>query len=92
MNEEVDVMAEEIGLSVIGGGDLLFLEGVDPVVNRKAELRAKLYAYNLVLPVKDLVKSLKSLMAINEIADAYCVTPCFVKEAIVSYQVKWLFN
>ena len=34
-NEEVDVMAEEIGHSVIGGGDLFFPEGVDPVVKQK---------------------------------------------------------
>lgn len=72
----------KIGHSVMGGGDLLFPGGVDPVVKLKAELGAKQYAYNLVLPVIDLLKSMKEQMNINEIADCFCVTPCFVKEAI----------
>lgn len=92
VSEEVDVMAEEIGHSVIGGGDLLFPGGMDPVVKLKAELRAKQYAYNVVLPVKDLLKSMKGQMDINEIADEFSVTPCFVKEAIESYQVKGAFQ
>ena len=88
--EEVAVMAEEIGHSVIGGGDLFFPDGVEPVRRRKAELRAKDYAYNLVLPFKKLSRALEQSMDIWEIAEEFCVTEGFVYEAIESYRVKEL--
>lgn len=90
VNEEVDVMAEEIGHSVIGGGDLFFPEGADPVIKQKAELRAKNYAYNLVLPAKKLLNALFEKWEMHEIAEEYCVTETFVNEAIESYKYKGL--
>lgn len=47
-------MAEMIVHSIFGCGDPVFPCGVDPVVNRKAELRANQYAYNLVIQAKEL--------------------------------------
>lgn len=92
INEEVDVMAEEIGHSVIGGGDLFFPGGVDPVVKRKLELRAKDYAYNLVIPAKELLQVMNSGKDIHEIAEEFSVTECFVQEAIASYRCKGLMR
>ena len=90
INEEVDVMAEEIGHSVIGGGDLFFPEGVDPVVKRKLEQRAKNYAYNLALPAKVLLEVLKEGKTLHEISEDFCVTECFIQEAIEAYTIKGL--
>lgn len=88
--EEVGVMAEEIGHSVVGGGDLFFPDGTDPIIKRKAEFRARHYGYSLVLPVKFLMQSLKQGMEVWDIAEEYGVTEDFVKEAIVSYVSKGL--
>lgn len=91
-NEEVDVMAEEIGHSVVGGGDLFFPDGADPGFKRKAEYRAKAYAYNLVLPARELIHAMKSEKEIYEIAEEFCVTECFVNEAIACYKCKGLID
>ena len=89
-SEEVCVMAEEIGHSVVGGGDLLFSDGTDPILKRKAELRARHYGYNLVLPAKFLIQSLTRGMEVWDIAEEYGVTEAFVKEAIAANITKGL--
>lgn len=88
--EEVGVMAEELGHSVFGGGDLFFPGGVDPVLRRRAELRAKNYAYRLVLPPKKLEKALKSGAALFEIAEQFSVSEDFVENAVEAYRLKGL--
>ena len=88
--EEVGVMAEEIGHSVVGGSDLLFPDGTDPVIRRKAELRARHYGYNVVLPAKFLIQSFKKGMEVWDIAEEYGVTEEFVSEAVSSYVAKGL--
>jgi len=90
ITEEADVLAEEIGHSVVGGGDLFFPDGTDPVLKRKAELRAKAYAYNLLVPVKRLIEVIKEKTCIYDIAEELNVTETFVKEAMDSYKIKGL--
>jgi len=67
-------MAEEIGHCVVGGGDLLFPDTIDPALKRKSELCAKNYGYNLVLPVKSLISALIEGTKMWEIAEIFSVT------------------
>jgi len=88
--EEVDIMAEEISHSVVGGGDLLFNNKIDEVIKRKAELRSKNNAYNLVVPAKKLLYYLKQQLELWEIAEEFSCTEKFVSEAIEAYKCKGL--
>jgi hypothetical protein len=88
--EETCVMAEEIGHSIIGGGDLFFPNGVDPVLRIKAEKRAKGWAYNKLLPFNNLKIRLKQQIDLWEIAEEFSLTLDFVEEAIIYYQQKGL--
>lgn len=80
-------MAEELGHSVVGGGDLLF-GNMDYVTKRKLEQRARGWAYNRLLPPKPLLRLLKRDFPLCEIAEEFDVTENFVRSAIEYYVQK----
>ena len=89
--QEAAVMAEEIGHSVVGGGDLVFPGGADPVFRKRAEIRAQYYAYVLVLPVKKLKRALSRGETPYEIAEEFGLSEDFVRCAIKAYSAKGFF-
>lgn len=88
--EEVDIMAEEIGHFIVGGGDLLLNNSVDSVNKRKYELKAKCQGYKLIIPPAELYEFLLDEVPVWEIAEYYECTETFVLEAIECYKTKGL--
>lgn len=79
------VMAEELGHCAVGGGDLLFGD-LDPVLCRRAELRARGWAYRRLLPPRTLLRLLQNDTPLCDIAERFGVTEDFVESAVGYYE------
>lgn len=85
--EKACVLAEELGHYYTSSGDIT---NQSIVSNRKQELRARMYGYNLNVGLMGIAKAFESgCQNLYEMADFLDVTEEYLKEAIESYRKKY---
>lgn len=85
--EKACVLAEELGHHYTTVGDIL---DQDVVGNRKQELRARLWAYNEQIGLRNIIRAYKAhLTNLHEVAEFLEVTPEFLSDALRCYRSKY---
>lgn len=85
--EKACVLAEELGHYHTSSGDILDQSNV---VNRKQELRARMWGYNQMIGLTGLVSAVKAnCRSVYEIAEYLDVTEDYLKEALAAYRSKY---
>lgn len=81
------IMAEELGHYYTGTGDIL---DQSSVMNRKQELRGRLWAYNKLIGLRGIVAAhVSGCQNIFDVADYLDVTEDFLQEALICYRQKY---
>lgn len=82
--EKTCILAEELGHYYTTTGNILDLKNV---CNRKQELRAMKYAYEILVPIKSLIKaSYNGCTNLYELSEYLDVTEEFLKDALKHYK------
>lgn len=85
--EKSCVLVEELGHHYTSVGDIL---DQSDAVNRKQELRARLWAYNKQIGLRGIIRAYEAhLTELYEVAEFLEVTPEFLSEALQCYRSKY---
>ena len=85
--EKKCILAEEIGHYHTSSGNILNLNKIS---NRKQELKARKYAFEKLITLKDIIKaSYKGCTNLFELAEYLDVTEQFLKDTLQHYQNKY---
>jgi len=87
--ERLVVLAEELGHHIVGGGNILF-GNMSPYMRRRIELRARAYAYGILLPIAKLLPYLRRNEPYWDIAESFDLPQDFIEEAVEYYSNKGL--
>lgn len=84
--ERICVLAEELGHHYTSTGDIIELNDVG---NRKQELHARIWAYQSLIALPQLIEACRhGCRSLHDVSEYLDVTPAFLQEAIEYYRTK----